>query len=120
PGDRLGVGECSQMSNRPATSVEQHSRKAYAFHKPDDEHRPGGSGDRLGVGKCCPGSKKFLLACFSKEILLQIGATMISTFQQQKDRLMESARGIADRVKNNRSERKLFLDLQDTYEYNRE
>ncbi|CAG8510909.1 9784_t:CDS:2 [Funneliformis mosseae] len=45
---------------------------------------------------------------------------MISTFQQQKDRLMESARGIADRVKNNRSERKLFLDLQDTYEYNRE
>ena len=34
--------------------------------------------------------------------------------------IQERAREIADCVKNNKSERKRFLDLQDVYEYNRE
>ncbi|CAG8654394.1 7230_t:CDS:2, partial [Funneliformis caledonium] len=32
----------------------------------------------------------------------------------------ERARAIADRVKNHKGERKRFLDLQDTYQYNQE
>jgi len=46
--------------------------------------------------------------------------TRIANHKDLPSSIQERARNIADRVKNDKTERKRFLDLQGTYEYNRE
>ena len=59
-------------------------------------------------------AKKPTYGSFVRDLMI------IANHKDLSSSLQEKARAIADRVKNHKSERKCFLDLQDTYQYNQE